>query len=122
MARKPTGKPNGRPPKEIDEQMFRKLCQIFCTEEEIANIFECTTNTLNAWCERTFGEGFCETYKKLSSEGKASLRRMQMKQAEKSPAMAIWLGKQYLGQTDNPTNENTDKVIINITGRDNEPT
>lgn len=118
MARKPTGKPNGRPPKEIDETIFRKLCQIFCTEEEIANIFECSTDAVNSWCNRTFGETFAETYKKLSAEGKASLRRIQIKQAEKSPAMAIWLGKQYLGQTDNPTGEN-DKtpVIVNI-GRD----
>ena len=44
MARKPTGKPNGRPPKEIDEQIFRKLCRIFCTEEEIANVFELRIN------------------------------------------------------------------------------
>ena len=122
MARKPTGKPNGRPPKEIDEQIFRKLCRIFCTEEEIANIFECSVDAVNSWCQRTFGETFADTYKKLSAEGKASLRRIQFEQAKKSPAMAIWLGKQILGQSDNPANESTDKVIINITGRDNEPT
>jgi hypothetical protein len=32
-------------------------------------------------------------------EGKASLRRMQWRAAERSTAMLIWLGKQYLGQT-----------------------
>ena len=32
--------------------------------------------------------------------GKVSLRRMQFLQARKSAAMAIWLGKQYLGQRD----------------------
>ena len=30
-----------------------------------------------------------------------SLRRIQWKHAEKSVPMAIWLGKQYLGQRDN---------------------
>ncbi|MBQ0061347.1 MAG: hypothetical protein KBT15_06205 [Bacteroidales bacterium] len=30
-----------------------------------------------------------------------SLRRSQMKMAETNPTMAIWLGKQYLGQKDN---------------------
>ena len=32
--------------------------------------------------------------------GFISLRRKQFELAEKSPAMAIFLGKQYLGQTD----------------------
>lgn len=31
-----------------------------------------------------------------------SLRRLQFKHAEKSASMAIWLGKQYLGQRDTP--------------------
>ena len=35
-----------------------------------------------------------------ASEGRASLRRIQWMQAQKSPAMAIWLGKQWLGQRD----------------------
>src|SRR5208337_3813320 len=34
-----------------------------------------------------------------------SLRRLQFLQAQTSPAMAIWLGKQYLGQTDPDTKE-----------------
>ena len=35
------------------------------------------------------------------SEGKISLRRYQFRQAEKGNAsLLIWLGKQYLGQTD----------------------
>ena len=33
--------------------------------------------------------------------GKISLRRKQWQLAEKSASMAIWLGKQYLGQRDN---------------------
>lgn len=32
--------------------------------------------------------------------GKASLLRTQFKLAERNPTMAIWLGKQYLDQTD----------------------
>lgn len=32
--------------------------------------------------------------------GKISLRRWQFKMAEHSVPMAIWLGKQYLGQRD----------------------
>ena len=37
-----------------------------------------------------------------------SLRRTQFKLAEKNPTMAIWLGKQYLGQRDNIEVEHKD--------------
>lgn len=43
---------------------------------------------------------FSDVYKKYSSKGKISLRRFQFQQAEKNTSMAIWLGKQYLGQTE----------------------
>ena len=41
-----------------------------------------------------------EVYQQKSSNGKIRLRRYQLQLAEKSAAMAIWLGKQWLGQTD----------------------
>ena len=100
MGRKPTGNPNGRPRKEIDQKTFENLCKIQCTESEIAGIFECSIETLNTWCKRTFGTTFLDTYKIYSDQGKASLRRMQFKLAEKNPGMAIFLGKNLLGQTD----------------------
>ena len=43
-----------------------------------------------------------------------SLRRTQFKLAEKNPTMAIFLGKQYLGQRDNieVKAENTNRITI----------
>lgn len=90
----------GRPPKAIDQKAFESLCGMMCTEEEIAGFFDCTIDTINNWCKRTYGETFLETYKKKSATGKISLRRAQFRLAEKSAAMAIFLGKNYLGQTD----------------------
>ena len=98
MARKPTGKPNGRPKKEISAELFEKLCGLQCTEEDIAGVFECTVDTIENFCKREYGETFSEVYKKHSAAGRVSLRRAQFRLAEKSPAMAIWLGKQHLGQ------------------------
>lgn len=100
MPRKPTGNPTGRPRKEIDEKQFSNLCALQCTEEEIAAFFECSVDTINLWCKRTFGMTFTETYKEKSQAGKISLRRFQFKLAEKNPGMAIFLGKNWLGQTD----------------------
>lgn len=107
----------GRPRKEINQKLFENLCGIQCTEVEICAALECSEDTLNRWCKRTYGATFAETYKSKSQMGKSSLRRMQFKLAEKNASMAIWLGKQYLGQKDIvEQNVNTDgvKVIIDV--------
>ena len=88
----------GRPKKEIDRTIFESLCRIQCTEEEIASVLKVSVDTIGRWCKRTFEQTFAEAYKKLSAEGKSSLRRAQFKMAQTNPAMAIWLGKQYLSQ------------------------
>lgn len=91
----------GRPKIQIDRQQFEKLCSIQCTLEEIASWFKCSNDTIERWCKRELDMSFAEAFKKYSANGKISLRRIQFKLAEKSAAMAIFLGKQYLGQKDN---------------------
>ena len=100
MARKPTGNPMGRPKKIIDKDQFEKLCALQCTLEEICGFFSVTDNTLNSWCKETYGTTFSEVFKEKRVGGQISLRRSQFKLAEKSAAVSIWLGKQYLGQRD----------------------
>ena len=90
----------GRPRKEINKENFEKLCQYQCTEVEIAGFFDCSEDTIERWCKRTYNCTFAEIYKKKSAGGKISLRRAQFKLAEKNASMAIFLGKNYLGQTD----------------------
>lgn len=102
----------GRPRKEIEQGLFENLCRIQCTEVEMCSVFECSEDTLNRWCKKTYHATFAETYKKLSTSGKASLRRMQFKLAEKNANMAIWLGKQYLSQRDEPVQKADDGVQI----------
>lgn len=100
MARKPTGGKHGRPKKELDIKKFEALCKMHCTEPEIASVLEMDTVTLERRVKEQYGDVFSVILKKLSQGGKASLRRTQFKLAEKNVAMAIWLGKQYLGQVD----------------------
>lgn len=85
----------GRPKFQIDYTAVEKLANIQCTQEEIATFLGCSVDTLQR------DETFCGIYKKGRENGKMSLRRTQYKLAEKNVTMAIWLGKQYLGQTDN---------------------
>lgn len=121
MARKPTGNPNGRPYKPIDQKQFEKLCFLQCTTNEIMEWFDITERTLNSWCKRTYGEGFSGIYKQKKQGGLISLRRTQFQLAEKSPAMAIFLGKNLLGQSDRQeqvitTNSAPQKLIFDFGG------
>lgn len=90
----------GRPKVEINQKMFENMCAIQCTKDEICSILDIDEKTLTRWCKDTYGVGFSEIYKSKSKVGLMSLRRTQFKLAEKSYAMAIFLGKQYLGQKD----------------------
>lgn len=87
-----------RPRIEIDMKQFEQLCSIQCTLNEIAGFFNCSPDTIERWCRREYKEGFADIYEKKRGIGKISLRRSQFRMAETNSTMAIWLGKQYLGQ------------------------
>ena len=103
----------GRPPKVIDYNLVERLAQIQCTQEEISNVLDVSTRTLQRDKE------FCRIYKKGLESGKMSLRRFQWEEAKKgNTTMLVWLGKQYLGQKE-PKDEvelpqGTPKVIIDV--------
>lgn len=91
-------KKNGRPKKIIDYKTVEQLASIMCTQEEIASILEISVRTLQRDAK------FCRIYKKGMDKGRMSLRRKQFTMSDRNATMAIWLGKQYLGQTDKITN------------------
>ena len=88
------------PKKVIDKKTFENLCGIQCTKKEVAAVLDCGESTVERWCKATYKMTFEEAREVYSQGGKASLRRTQFRLAEKSAAMAIFLGKQYLGQRD----------------------
>lgn len=93
----------GRPKIVWDEEKFATfegLCEIQCTKEEIASVMRVHGETIDRLVLEHYGEPYSEIYKKFSAHGKASLRRSQFNLAQRNAAMAIWLGKQYLGQRD----------------------
>lgn len=94
-----------RPKKVIDQKMFEKLCSFQCTRDEICAWFDITDKTLDRWCKETYKAGFSAVFAQKKAVGKISLRRAQFQLAAKSPAMAIFLGKNYLNQKDNPVDE-----------------
>lgn len=91
----------GRPRKEINKTEFEKLCYLQCTRSEFCTWFDVNEDTLNKWCKENYdGKTFSAVFKEKRENGLISLRRTQFQLAEKSPAMAIFLGKNLLGQTD----------------------
>jgi hypothetical protein len=94
------GARRGRRPKlEPDAKtldMIFKLGCMRCTQEETAAFLNVALSTFKEFCKRhpeakdTFHDG--------NQAGKVSLRRNQFALSKKNAAMAIWLGKVWLGQ------------------------
>jgi AraC-like DNA-binding protein len=94
-----------RPRKEIDEKQVFKLAKILCTDEEIAAVLNCSSDTLV--------RRFAEPLEKGRQFGRQSLRRKQYQLAMKGDrTMLVWLGKQYLGQQDRVQQEHTGGIQL----------
>lgn len=107
----------GRPTKEFDKKAFQDLVGLGCSQEEICWFFRDETgkpaniDTLTRWCKRTFDMTFQEYFAKNGYMAlKIKLRRNQFKLSEKNAAMAIFLGKNYLGQKDYFESDNKDAL------------
>jgi len=86
-------KPNQNSLLKISEEDVRKLAERFWTITEIAAFFNCS--------DKTISNRFSDIVAKGKESGKAKLRDLQLKSAMSgNVTMQIWLGKQYLDQTD----------------------
>ncbi len=128
MAKPPSKKPapaKKAPPKKtgpkgptkdvLDEKTFKHLIEMIkiqCTRDEICNILGMSDTTLNRRLKARGEQNFEALYEKHSSEGKMSLRRLQLKQAKTSVAMSMHLGKHQLGQTEKQVPQQT-TIILN---------
>lgn len=94
-------KPGPKPKLEHSEALLdqiRALGRIQATVAESASVLRVSERTLqNFFAEHPDAK---EAHEEGKLEGLASLRRKQFAMAEKNATMAIWLGKQYLGQKD----------------------
>lgn len=85
----------GRRKKVVVPQDIYNLAAIGCNDREIAQWFDINEDTLRY--------NFADIMAKGREDLKHSLRRAQLKVAlSGNPTMLIWLGKQILGQSENP--------------------
>lgn len=112
----------GRPKIDIDYQLVYQLATYQCTKTEIAAALKTTVGSIENDTERK--ERFNELITRGHEDGKARLRKNQARMSEKNPVMAIWCGKQYLNQSDNPqqaqTIDGTIKVVFESPDKDKE--
>ena len=109
----------GRPTKEYDKKVFVDLIGIGCGADEICWFFRddsgkpANIDTLSRWCVREFGCTFQE-YRRQNGAMflKIQLRKNQIALSKTSAAMAIFLGKNYLGQADEPVVKDTDNDLL----------
>ena len=95
------------------------LCGLFCTQKEIAAMFNCSVDTLGSRIKEGFkGKTFSDIHSMYRDRGKTSLRRQQVKHAENSYYMSIWLGKQYLGQTDKVEKQTETTYKVQLSEKD----
>lgn len=95
----------GRPKAEVDESLLEKLCEIQCTQKEMAYVLGVSTDTLN--------RNYSEAMERGRAMGKLALRRAQWQNAveNNNVTMQIWLGKNILGQSDNPGSEDSAVIL-----------
>ena len=90
----------GRPKKHVDLEPVEKLAHMQCTYSDIASTLSISVDTLAR------NKDSAATYKRGAEPYRKTLRRMQFESANKGNiTVQIWLGKQYLGQSDYVTKE-----------------
>jgi len=123
MAAKPNPKkakkPVGRPRIELDPKQAKIFGYFRATYDTMAEQIGCHVDTIRAAMQDENSE-FSKAYKNGFSSMKMKLSEAQVKTAieEHNPTLLVWLGKNYLGQTENPLGDEEDDVSALFDGWD----
>jgi len=100
-----TGRVIGRNKTVIPEEQVAMLSQYHCTNKEMADFFDVPL--------QTFVDNFRDIITKNRIITKQRLRKAQLDLAlnKHDRVMLIWLGKQMLGQAENPISEESNQVL-----------
>lgn len=94
----------GRPKAKLDVEMIEKLAKIHCTPREIGYIMGVD--------HRTIVKHHSDLLEKAKSLGKMNIRRKQFEVAMSgNPTMLIWVGKNWLSQSESPISDDDAKVL-----------
>ena len=98
----------GRPPKLVENaetlERIKQLAGLQLTQVEAAGVMLVAVSTFKAFLQKSALAR--EAWEIGEGSGKASVKRAQFVMAHRSATMAIWWGKQHLGQSDKVETEN----------------
>jgi len=110
MAVKRTARKGQFQPKVLDEIRLQQLASLNATIEDMARILGCSRDTLER-NHRTLID-------RCKAEYRERILKAQLEAAEKgNPALLIWLGKQHLGQIEDPNRAATEIAVQGKIGR-----
>lgn len=100
--KKAAKKKMGRPRLRLNWSQIGRMCEVQMTGVEIARVLGCHYDAIAKRCKSDNGLTFSEWSEEKREHGRRSLRRRQYKSAvtDGNVTMMIWLGKQWLDQTD----------------------
>ena len=109
-----TGRVIGRNKTVIPEEQVAMLSQYHCTNKEMADFFDVPL--------QTFVDNFRDIITKNRIITKQRLRKAQLDLAlnKHDRVMLIWLGKQMLGQSENPVSDVSTQILPWLDSEDNE--
>lgn len=92
---------------EHDLQLIEEMAAIACTPQEVCGVLRIPPELMKLTPKAK------EAMKRGRERAKVSLRRIQFRMAQKNVAMAIFLGKNMLGQADKVETKEHDKELDN---------
>ena len=90
----------------MEAEGVKNMLTSFCTIEDVCKANRVTEEELDAFCLREYSMGVGEAAETFAAQGRAMVHAAQVAAAlDGNNSMLLLLGKQYLGQTDEPEHE-----------------
>ena len=115
------GKHGAKQNVQIDWMIVKKLAAMQSTGEEIAHFLEISLDYLEKACKKTYNQTLGAKLKHWQVGGHCSLRRKQWLLADKNASMAIFLGKNILGQKDSAQMNHSGSVVTLVQNYGDKP-
>ena len=87
----------------MDSDKIKNMLTCFCTVDDVCKAHRVSKQELDSFCKSEFAMGVDEAAEVFAAQGRAMVHAAQVEAAlDGNNSMLILLGKQYLGQSDEP--------------------
>lgn len=87
----------------MEADKIKQMLTCFCTVDDVCKANKVSKQELDAFCKEAYSMGIDEAADVFAAQGRAMVHAAQVEAAlDGNNSMLILLGKQYLGQSDEP--------------------